>query len=114
MAFRIQGSHLAKAFALALTAQPVEVPTEPMALRHQKYGARRGAAVPDQPVCRWPVYLGHQLQPPGRRAAPPTWPRAALDGLIRLPVYEDASGKWVQIEEFLMQFRGEGIQHITL
>ena len=38
----------------------------------------------------------------------------APDGLIRIPLNEEASGKSGQIEEFLMQFGGEGIQHIAL
>ena len=38
----------------------------------------------------------------------------APDGLIRIPLNEEASGKTGQIEEFLMQFNGEGIQHIAL
>jgi len=37
----------------------------------------------------------------------------APDGLIRIPLNEEASGKSGQIEEFLMQFSGEGIQHIA-
>lgn len=38
----------------------------------------------------------------------------APDGKIRIPLNEEASGKGGQIEEFLMQFNGEGIQHIAL
>ncbi len=38
----------------------------------------------------------------------------APDGLIRIPLNEEAGGKGGQIEEFLMQFSGEGIQHIAL
>jgi 4-hydroxyphenylpyruvate dioxygenase len=42
----------------------------------------------------------------------------APDGLIRIPLNEDAgrgaTGQGGQIEEFLMQFNGEGIQHIAL
>jgi len=38
----------------------------------------------------------------------------APDGLIRIPLNEEAGGKGGQIEEFLMQFNGEGIQHIAL
>lgn len=36
------------------------------------------------------------------------------DGKIRIPLNEEASGSAGQIEEFLMQFNGEGIQHIAL
>jgi 4-hydroxyphenylpyruvate dioxygenase len=38
----------------------------------------------------------------------------APDGRIRIPLNEEGSGKTGQIEEFLMQFNGEGIQHIAL
>ncbi len=39
----------------------------------------------------------------------------APDGLIRIPLNEEAGrGGTGQIEEFLMQFNGEGIQHIAL
>jgi 4-hydroxyphenylpyruvate dioxygenase len=38
----------------------------------------------------------------------------APDGMIRIPLNEEAAGGKGQIEEFLMQFNGEGIQHIAL
>jgi 4-hydroxyphenylpyruvate dioxygenase len=38
----------------------------------------------------------------------------APDGLIRIPLNEESSRGSGQIEEFLMQFNGEGIQHIAL
>lgn len=38
----------------------------------------------------------------------------APDGLIRIPLNEEAGKGTGQIEEFLMQFNGEGIQHIAL
>jgi len=38
----------------------------------------------------------------------------APDGRIRIPLNEEASRSTGQIEEFLMQFNGEGIQHIAL
>ncbi len=38
----------------------------------------------------------------------------APDGLIRIPLNEEAHGHSGQIEEFLMRFNGEGIQHIAL
>jgi len=38
----------------------------------------------------------------------------APDGLIRIPLNEEARSGGGQIEEFLMQFNGEGIQHIAL
>ena len=39
---------------------------------------------------------------------------SAPDGMIRIPLTEEAAGGSGQIEEFLMQFNGEGIQHIAL
>ncbi|HKE94594.1 MAG TPA: 4-hydroxyphenylpyruvate dioxygenase, partial [Povalibacter sp.] len=38
----------------------------------------------------------------------------APDGRIRIPLNEEASKATGQIEEFLMKFNGEGIQHIAL
>lgn len=38
----------------------------------------------------------------------------APDGLVRIPLNEEAKQGGGQIEEFLMQFNGEGIQHIAL
>lgn len=38
----------------------------------------------------------------------------APDGMIRIPLNEEAKKGGGQIEEFLMQFNGEGIQHIAL
>ena len=38
----------------------------------------------------------------------------APDGRIRIPLNEEASRTTGQIEEFLMKFNGEGIQHIAL
>jgi len=37
----------------------------------------------------------------------------APDGKIRIPLNEEAAGGGGQIEEFLMQYNGEGIQHIA-
>jgi len=39
---------------------------------------------------------------------------AAPDGKIRIPLNEEAAGSTGQIEEFLMSYNGEGIQHIAL
>lgn len=39
---------------------------------------------------------------------------SAPDGKVRIPLNEEAVGGNGQIEEFLMQFNGEGIQHIAL
>ncbi|MGO1501169.1 MAG: 4-hydroxyphenylpyruvate dioxygenase [Marinobacter sp.] len=38
---------------------------------------------------------------------------AAPDGMIRIPLNEESSKGAGQIEEFLMQFNGEGIQHVA-
>ena len=38
----------------------------------------------------------------------------APDGMIRIPLNEECEQGGGQIEEFLMQFNGEGIQHIAL
>jgi 4-hydroxyphenylpyruvate dioxygenase len=38
----------------------------------------------------------------------------APDGLIRIPLNEESARGSGQIEEFLMQFNGEGIQHVAL
>ena len=38
----------------------------------------------------------------------------APDGLIRIPLNEESGHNGGQIEEYLMQFNGEGIQHIAL
>ncbi|WP_086934261.1 4-hydroxyphenylpyruvate dioxygenase [Agarilytica rhodophyticola] len=37
----------------------------------------------------------------------------APDGLIRIPLNEESAGGTGQIEEYLMQYNGEGIQHIA-
>ena len=39
---------------------------------------------------------------------------SAPDGLIRIPLNEESAKGRGQVEEFLMQFNGEGIQHIAL
>ncbi|MDE2363564.1 MAG: 4-hydroxyphenylpyruvate dioxygenase [Hyphomicrobiales bacterium] len=39
---------------------------------------------------------------------------SAPDGMIRIPLNEESSKGSGQIEEFLMQFNGEGIQHVAL
>jgi 4-hydroxyphenylpyruvate dioxygenase len=39
---------------------------------------------------------------------------AAPDRMVRIPLNEESKGGAGQIEEFLMQFNGEGIQHVAL
>jgi len=164
LAFRVQDAHLAYARALALGAQPVEIPTGPMELRLPAIQGIGGA----------PLYLidrfdeGHSLydidfrflpgmdrHPPGHglrridhlthnvyRGRMAHWASyyerlfnfkelryfdirgehtgltsramSAPDGLIRIPLNEESRQGGGQIEEFLMKFNGEGIQHVAL
>ncbi len=165
LAFRVRDAHQAYARALALGAQPVDVPTGPMELRLPAIKGIGGA----------PLYLidrfedgksiydidfeflpGVDRHPPGHglrlidhlthnvyRGRMAYWGQfyeklfnfreiryfdiqgeytgltsramTAPDGLIRIPLNEEAGrGGSGQIEEFLMQFNGEGIQHIAL
>ncbi len=164
MAFRVRDAHQAYARALALGAQPIEIPTGPMELRLPAIKGIGGA----------PLYLIDRYEPglsiydidfrfldgAGRnpagaglkaidhlthnvhRGRMQYWAgfyerlfnfrelrhfdikgeytgltsraMAAPDGLIRIPLNEESSGGAGQIEEFLMQFNGEGIQHVAL
>jgi 4-hydroxyphenylpyruvate dioxygenase len=165
MAFRVRDSHKAYARALALGAQPVDVPTGPMELKLPAIKGIGGA----------PLYLidrfedgksiydidfeflpGVDRRPPGHglklidhlthnvyRGRMSFWSgfyeklfnfreiryfdiqgeytgltsraMTAPDGLIRIPLNEESGkGGTGQIEEFLMKFNGEGIQHIAL
>ncbi len=164
LAFRVRDSHSAYRRALALGAQPIEIPTGPMELRLPAIkgigGApiylidryEDGSSIYDidfefiEGVDRHPVgcgfhtidHLTHNVYR-GRMAF---WARyyetlfnfremryfdikgeytgltsramTAPDGKIRIPLNEEASGGTGQIEEFLMAFNGEGIQHIAL
>ena len=164
MAFRVKNAPLAYARALALGAQPIEIPTGPMELRLPAIKGIGGA----------PLYLidrfgegqsiydidfefipGVDRQPQGAglklidhlthnvyRGRMAFWAAfyerlfnfrevrffdikgeytgltskamTAPDGKIRIPLNEESSRGAGQIEEFLMQFNGEGIQHIAL
>ncbi|MGE0801014.1 MAG: 4-hydroxyphenylpyruvate dioxygenase [Lautropia sp.] len=164
LAFRVRDSHLAYERALALGAQPVEMPTGPMELRLPAIKGIGGA----------PLYLidrfedgrsiydidfefldGVDRHPPGHglkvidhlthnvyRGRMAYWAgfyqklfnfreiryfdikgeytgltskaMTAPDGKIRIPLNEESSKGAGQIEEFLMQFNGEGIQHVAL
>ncbi len=128
MAFRVRDSHKAYARALELGAQPVDVPTGPMELR---LPAVRG-------IGGTPLYLidrfedgrsiydidfqfidGVERHPRGHgfKVIDHLTHNKALtapDGKIRIPLNEEASKTTGQIEEFLMKFNGEGIQHIAL
>ena len=83
MAFRVKDSHLVYERALALGAQPME-------LRLPAIKGIGGA----------PLYLISRAM-------------TAPDGKIRIPLNEESGKGSGQIEEFLMQFNGEGIQHIA-
>lgn len=164
MAFRVRDSHHAYARALALGAQPIEMPTGPMELRLPAIKGIGGAPLylidrfdegrsiydidfeflPD--VDRRPkghglriidhlthnVYRGRMahwaqfyerifgfreiryFDIKGEYTGLTSKAMTAPDGLIRIPLNEEASKTTGQIEEFLMQFGGEGIQHIAL
>jgi 4-hydroxyphenylpyruvate dioxygenase len=164
MAFRVRDAHLAYARALALGAQPVDIPTGPMELRLPAIRGIGGAPLYlidrfDEGLSIYDIDFrfidGVLRHPPGHglrhidhlthnvyRGRMAHWARfyeqifnfreiryfdiqgeytgltskamTAPDGLIRIPLNEEASGKSGQIEEFLMQFSGEGIQHIAL
>jgi 4-hydroxyphenylpyruvate dioxygenase len=164
MAFRVKDAHQAYARALAMGAQPMDIPTGPMELRLPAIKGIGGA----------PLYLidryeeGHSIydidfefikhvdpHPRGHgfktidhlthnvyKGRMAYWgsfyekifnfrdiryfdiqgdytgltsrAMTAPDGLIRIPLNEESGQRGGQIEEFLMQFNGEGIQHIAL
>ncbi|MDI9334676.1 MAG: 4-hydroxyphenylpyruvate dioxygenase [Cytophagales bacterium] len=164
MAFRVKDAHKAYARALALGAQPIEIPTGPMELRLPAIKGIGGA----------PLYLidrfedgksiydidfewlegvdknpfGHGLKLidhlthnvyrgrmahwagfyerlfhfkeiryfdiQGEKTGLTSKALTAPDGMIRIPLNEEAKQGSGQIEEYLMQFNGEGIQHIAL
>jgi 4-hydroxyphenylpyruvate dioxygenase len=164
LAFRVKDSHKAYERALALGAQPLEMPTGPMELRLPAIKGIGGA----------PLYLidrfeegrsiydidfewlpGVERHPRGHgltlidhlthnvyRGRMTYWASyyeklfnfreiryfdiqgeytgltskamTAPDGRIRIPLNEESSKGSGQIEEFLMQFNGEGIQHVAL
>ena len=95
MAFRVRDAHLAYNRALEHGAQPVEIPTGPMELRLPAIKGIGGAT----------VYLIDRYEDGSSMTAP--------DGKIRIPLNEEASRGTGQIEEYLMAFNGEGIQHIA-
>ena len=164
LAFRVKDSHLAYERALALGAQPVELPTGPMELRLPAIKGIGGA--PLYLIDRWDDALsiydidfafepGVDRHPRGHgftkidhlthnvyRGRMAYWgafyerlfnfreiryfdiqgeytgltsrAMTAPDGQIRIPLNEEAGKGGGQIEEFLMQFNGEGIQHVAL
>jgi 4-hydroxyphenylpyruvate dioxygenase len=164
LAFRVADSHQAYARALALGAEPVEIPTGPMELRLPAIkgigGAplylidryRQGRSIWDIDfawiggVERHPV--GHGLKTidhlthnvyrgrmahwasfyerlfgfrelryfdiQGEYTGLTSKAMTAPDGRIRIPLNEESPKGSGQIEEFLMRFNGEGIQHVAL
>ena len=164
MAFRVKNAPLAYARALALGAQPIEIPTGPMELRLpaikgiggaplyliDRFG--EGQSIYDidfnfiEGVDRHPkgaglklidhlthnVYRGRMafwaafyerlfnfreirfFDIKGEYTGLTSKAMTAPDGKIRIPLNEESSRGAGQIEEFLMQFNGEGIQHIAL
>lgn len=164
MAFRVKDAHFAYNRALALGAQPVDIPTGPMELRLPAIKGIGGAplylidryedgasiydidfrfidGVERNPVGHGLKYIDHlthnvyrgrmaywaafyekifnfrelrYFDIKGEYTGLTSKAMTAPDGKIRIPLNEEASGKTGQIEEFLMQFNGEGIQHIAL
>jgi len=164
LAFRVKDAHKAYERALALGAQPIEIPTGPMELRLPAIkgigGAplylidrfEEGRSIYDidflflDGVDRHPrghgfsivdhlthnVYRGRMafwagfyerlfnfreirfFDIKGEYTGLTSKAMTAPDGKIRIPLNEESSRGAGQIEEFLMQFNGEGIQHIAL
>jgi 4-hydroxyphenylpyruvate dioxygenase len=164
MAFRVKNAPQAYARALALGAQPIEIPTGPMELRLPAIkgigGAplylidrfEEGKSIYDidfdfiEGVDRRPKGVGLKLidhlthnvyrgrmafwaafyervfnfreirffDIKGEYTGLTSKAMTAPDGKIRIPLNEESSRGAGQIEEFLMQFNGEGIQHIAL
>ncbi len=164
LAFRVRDSHHAYDRALALGAQPIEIPTGPMELRLPAIKGIGGA--PLYLIDRFEDgksiydidfewYPGVSRHPAGRglrridhlthnvyKGRMDFWTgfyerifnfreiryfdikgeytgltsRAltAPDGLIRIPLNEESGNNGGQIEEYLLRFNGEGIQHIAL
>ena len=164
LAFRVKDSHKAYERALAMGAQPVEIPTGPMELRLPAIKGIGGAplylidrfedgkSIYDidfefiDGVDRHPeghgfkiidhlthnVYKGRMafwggfyekifnfreiryFDIQGTHTGLTSRAMTAPDGMIRIPLNEESGKTGGQIEEFLMQFNGEGIQHIAL
>lgn len=164
LAFRVKDSHKAYERALALGAQPIEIPTGPMELRLPAIKGIGGAplylidryedgkSIYDidfeflPGVDRHPkgvglkvvdhlthnVYRGRMahwaafyeklfnfreiryFDIKGEYTGLTSKAMTAPDGLIRIPLNEESGKTSGQIEEFLMKFSGEGIQHVAL
>lgn len=164
MAFRVKNAPRAYTRALALGAQPIEIPTGPMELRLPAIKGigdapiylidrfEEGKSIYDidfefiDGVDRHPkgaglklidhlthnVYRGRMahwaafyerlfnfreirfFDIKGEYTGLTSKAMTAPDGKIRIPLNEESSRGAGQIEEFLVQFNGEGIQHIAL
>ena len=164
LAFRVRDAHQAYHRALALGAQPIEIPTGPMELRLPAIKGIGGAplylidryedgkSIYDidfqwlPGVDRHPrgvglrvvdhlthnVYRGRMthwaafyerlfnfreiryFDIQGEYTGLTSKAMTAPDGKIRIPLNEESGKTAGQIEEFLMQFSGEGIQHVAL
>ncbi len=164
MAFRVEDAHHAYNRALALGAQPIDIPTGPMELRLPAIKGIGGAPlylidrfedgksiydidfdfIPG--VDHYPVGHGLQLidhlthnvyrgrmtfwadfyerlfnfreiryfDIQGDYTGLTSKALTAPDGKIRIPLNEESKKGGGQIEEYLMKFNGEGIQHIAL
>ncbi len=168
MAFRVKDAHAAYNRALALGAQPIDIPTGPMELSLPAIkgiggaplylidrfddGVSEGKSIYDidfvflDGVDRHPVghglklidHLTHNVYRgrmafwagfyeklfnfreirffdiKGEYTGLTSKALTAPDGKIRIPLNEESRQGGGQIEEYLMQFNGEGIQHIAL
>ncbi|MCB1937759.1 MAG: 4-hydroxyphenylpyruvate dioxygenase [Rhodocyclaceae bacterium] len=164
LAFRVRDAHAAYTRALALGAQPVDIPTGPMELRlpaikgiggaplylidrfadgasiydidfHfipgvERHPAGHGLTVVDHlthnvyhgRMAHWAAFYERLFSfreirffdIKGEYTGLTSKAMTAPDGLIRIPLNEEASNGTGQIEEFLMAFNGEGIQHVAL
>ena len=164
LAFRVKDSHRAYERALALGAQPLEMPTGPMELRLPAIKGIGGAPLylidrfedgksiydidfewlpgvdrhPKGHGLRVVDHLTHNVYRgrmahwaafyeklfnfreirffdiKGEYTGLTSKAMTAPDGRIRIPLNEEAGKTSGQIEEFLMKFSGEGIQHVAL
>ena len=163
MAFRVADAHLAYSRALALGAEPMDIPTGPMELRLPAIrgigGAplylidryRDGSSIYDidfefvDDIERRPAGVGLKVidhlthnvyrgrldhwasyykrlfnfreiryfDIKGKQSGLVSRALTAPDDRIRIPLNEEAAGGSGQIEAYLMEYNGEGIQHIA-
>jgi 4-hydroxyphenylpyruvate dioxygenase len=142
MGFRVHDAHKAYDILLELGAQPIEVPTGPMELRLPAIidfkfceggdRAPEGCGLMEIDHLTHNVYRGRMdfwagfyerlfnfrevryFDIKGEYTGLHSRAMSAPDGRIRIPLNEEASNGTGQIEEFLLSYNGEGIQHIAL